>query len=74
MKDGIYYLFDGMDGLLCNKLLTAEQVRELMTFDPTPYTEKDLKQTAADYEATLYRCEYKDGEQINKICLYDCGY
>lgn len=72
MKDGIYYLFDCLDGDLGDRLLTADQVREIMTFEPITYTEKDLKRIAADYEATLYRYEYKDGKEISSKVLYDC--
>lgn len=72
MKDGIYYLFDCLDGIIGDRLLTAGQVRELMTGKPEPYSERELKRIAADYEATLYRYEYRNGEQISETVLYDC--
>lgn len=40
MTDGVYYLFDCLDGLIGDKLLTLEELRAIMTNDPRPYTEK----------------------------------
>lgn len=72
MQDGIFYLFDCMDGEIGGQLFTAEQLRELMTGKREPYTERELKQIAANYEATLYRYEYKNGEPTSEAVLYDC--
>lgn len=64
MPDGVYYLFDCLDGVIGDKLLTLEELRELMTRDPRPYTEKDAKEIACNYEAELYRYTYKDGKEV----------
>lgn len=70
--NGIYYYFDCLDGLLGDKLLTPPEVAEILHGRPADLTEKDLIKVAANYEATLYRQEYKDGELINDKLLYDC--
>ena len=72
MLNGTYYYFDCLDGLLGDRYLTIEEVRELMTNEKINYTEEDLKQIATNYEATLFRYEYKDGEEISHKRLYDC--
>lgn len=64
MTDGVYYLFDCLDGLIGDKLLTLEELRGIMTNDPRPYTEKDAKEIAYNYEAELYRYTYKDGKEV----------
>lgn len=71
MKNGIYYLFDCLDGIIGDRLLTLEELRDLMTRENVTYTEKDARRIAGDYEATLIRYEYKDGEVVNEKTLYD---
>ena len=44
---------------------------EAMTWENVTYTEKDAKRIAMDYEATLYRYKYIDGEVKESKMLYD---
>lgn len=69
--NGVYYMFDGMDGVICDRLLTLEELRQAMTWSNVTYTEKDAKRIAMDYEATLYRYEYIDGELKERKLLYE---
>lgn len=71
---GAFYLFDCMDGLLGDKLLTPAEVAEILHGRPEDLTEKELIQIAADYEATLYRQDYEGGKLAAEKILYDCGY
>ena len=71
---GTFYLFDCMDGLLGDKLLTPAEVAEILRGRPEDLTEKQLIQIAADYEATLYRQEYEAGKLTAEQKLYDCGF
>ena len=66
-----YYLFDCLDGVIGNRLLTLEELRQAMTWENVTYTEKDAKCIAMDYEATLYRYKYIDGEVKESKVLYD---
>ena len=60
-----------MDGMLGDGPLTADQVRERITGEKGTYTEKELKTIAADYEADLYRQEYRAGELVKETRLYN---
>ena len=69
--NGKYYLFDCLDGVIGDRLLTLEELRQAMTWENVTYTEKDAKRIAAYYEATLYRYKYIDGEVKESKMLYD---
>ena len=69
--NGTYYLFDCLDGVIGDRLLTLEELRQAMTWENVTYTEKDAKRIATYYEATLYRCKHKDGEVKERKVLYD---
>lgn len=69
--NGTYYLFDCLNGEIGNRLLTLEELRQAMTWENVTYTEKDAKRIAMDYEATLYRYEYIDGEVKESKTLYN---
>ena len=69
--NGTYYLFDCLDGVIGDRLLTLEELRQAMTWENVTYTEKDVKRIAMDYEATLYRYKYIDGEVKESKMLYD---
>ena len=69
--NGTYYLFDCLDGVIGDRLLTLEELRQAMTWENVTYTEKDAHRIAMDYEATLYRYKYIDGEVKESKMLYD---
>lgn len=69
--NGTYFLFDCMDGQIGDRLLTLEELRQAMTWKNVTYTEKDAKRIAMDYEATLYRYKYVDGELKENEMLYE---
>lgn len=69
--NGTYYLFDCLDGVIGDRLLTLQELRQAMTWENVTYTEKDAKRIAMDYEATLYRYKYIDGEVKESKTLYD---
>lgn len=69
--NGTYYLFDCLDGVIGDRLLTLEELRQAMTWENVTYTEKDAKRIAIYYEATLYRYKYKGGEVKESKILYD---
>ena len=69
--NGTYYLFDCLDGVIGDRLLTLEELRQAMTWGNVTYTEKDAQRIAMDYEATLYRYKYIDGEVKESKMLYD---
>lgn len=69
--NGTYYLFDCLDGVIGDRLLTIEELRQAMTRENVTYTEKDAKCIAMYYEATLYRYKYIDGEVKESKVLYD---
>lgn len=71
LLQGVLYLFDCMDGTLGDGPLTADQVCERITGKAGTYTEAELKTIAADYEADLYRQEYKAGRLVNEKKLYN---
>ena len=41
--NGTYYLFDCLDGVIGNRLLTLEELRQVMTWENVTYTEKDAE-------------------------------
>lgn len=69
--NGTYYLFDCMDGVIGDQLLTLEELKEKMTWSNVTYTEKDAKRIAMDYEAILFRYEYLDGNVKERKMIYD---
>lgn len=69
---GVFYYFDCLDGDIGDKLLTAPEVSQIIYGRPADLTEAELISLAADYEATLYRQEYKDDELTGEKVLYDC--
>lgn len=74
-KEVFYYFFDCLDGNLSDKYFTACELNKLLNGKEEPMTEAEIKRTAANYEATLYRYTLdKDGQPTNEVCLYDCFY
>ena len=69
--NGTYYLFDCLDGVIGDRLLTLEELRQAMTCENVTYTEKDAKRIAMYYEATLYKYKYIDGEVKKSKMLHD---
>lgn len=63
IPDGIYYFLDCMDGLIGDKLITAEEISIALYGKNRNLTEEQIKLIAADYEAELHRYTYKDGEE-----------
>lgn len=70
MKDGTYYYFDCLDGLLGDKYWTAAELAERDRKNK-PYTERKIKEIAMNYEALLMRYKYKNGEEVEEKKLYD---
>ena len=62
--NGQYYYFDCLNAIDNDGLLPAA----------TFANDADAIRKAADYEATLYKCEYRDGERINSTMLYEPTY
>lgn len=61
--EGIFYLFDCMDGALADQLLTPQEISRRLYGEARELTEADIKGIAADYEAELYRYTYKNGQR-----------
>lgn len=59
--DGFYYFFDCMNAFLTDRLFKTSAFKD----------DKDAISTAANYEATLYKYEYKNGERVSTKTLYD---
>jgi len=59
--NGIYYYFDCMNAFVNDGLFNAAE------FDG----DRDAIQHAANYEATLYKYEYRDGERISSAVIYE---
>lgn len=81
-KDGLLYLAFGMNDYGKGKhyyyLGLSHTTKRLNAFVNGGYfkaskfkDEQEAIQTAANYEATLYKYEYKDGERINSALIYD---
>ena len=58
---GSYYYMDCMNAFVNNGLFPESEFKN----------EAEAIQTAANYEATLYKFEYKNGERISSRTLYD---
>lgn len=61
IPDGEYYFMDCMNAFVNNGLFPAAEFKD----------DADAIQTAADYEATLYKYEYRNGERISSKTLYE---
>lgn len=62
MLTGVYYSFDCMNAFLEDKLFPASEFEN----------EREAKQMAANYEATLYKHTYNDqGIKISTKTIYD---
>lgn len=59
--NGSYYFMDCMNAFVNDGLFPAGEFRD----------DADAIQTAANYEATLYRYEYRNGERISSKVLYE---
>jgi hypothetical protein len=64
-------MFDCMDGNIGEQPIKPEELHRILHGTPGTYTEQELKRIAADYEADLYRLEYRAGELIRHTKLYD---
>lgn len=62
--NGIYYLFDCLDGDIGEELLTANEISKRLYGQEKELIEKEIKNIAADYEAELHRYIYEDGEEV----------
>ena len=62
--DGTYYVFDCLDGEIGGEPMTAQEISRRLYGEARELTEGELKAIAADYEAELYRYQYKAGERI----------
>lgn len=71
-QNGIYYYFDCMDGIIGERFFTPAEIAQILTGQPEPISEKELIKAAANYEATLYRHEVKDGQISLTTTLYSC--
>lgn len=60
-KRGQYYLAFGMNAFVNDGLFPAAEFKD----------DADAIQTAANYEATLYKYEYRHGERISSAVLYE---
>ena len=62
--EGIYYYFDSLENIGNGNI------------KPAVYYEDDREaiRQAADIEATLYKCEYKNGDQVTSCVLYEPEY
>ena len=61
---GTYYYFDCMNAFVNDGLFNAAEFNG----------DGDAIRSAADYEATLYKYEYKDGEIIDSAIIYEPRY
>jgi hypothetical protein len=59
--NGSYYFMDCMNAFVNDGLFPAGEFRD----------DADAIQTAANYEATLYRYEYRNGERISSKVLHE---
>ena len=58
---GVYYSMDCMNAFVNDGVFSAAEFE----------SEAEAIQTAANYEATLYRHEYRDGVRISSAVIYD---
>jgi ribosomal protein S6 len=61
IQDGSYYFMDCLNAFVNGGLFPASEFKD----------DADAIQTAANYEATLYKYEYKHGERISSVALYE---
>ena len=62
MVKGIYYFFDCMNAFVTDRYFKQTAFK----------SEEEARQMAADYEATLYKCEFNEsGEKISSVIIYD---
>ena len=61
IADGEYYYMACLNALVNDGLFPAAEFKN----------DSDAIQTAANYEATLYKYEYKDGQRISSKILYE---
>ena len=66
VQNGIYYLFDCLNGTIGGELITADEVSARLYGDGRTLTENELKIIAANYEAELFKYEYRDGEEVER--------
>ena len=59
--NGEYYFMDCMNAFVNDGLFPVSEFE----------SDQDAIRTAADYEATLYRLTFKDGEETGSVTLYD---
>lgn len=59
--NGTYYYLDCLNAFVNDGYFKASEFKD----------EQEAIQTAANYEATLYKYEYKDGERISSALIYD---
>lgn len=59
--NGTYYHFDCMNAFVNDGMFNAAEFKN----------DAEAIQYAADYEATLYKYEYKDGDRISSAVLYE---
>lgn len=61
---GVYYHFDCMNAFVNDGIFKADEFKD----------DAEAIQYAADYEATLYKYEYKGGERVSTAVLYEPKY
>lgn len=61
ITDGFYYYMDCLNAFVNDGLFPAREFTD----------DADAIRTAADYEATLYKFEYRDGQRISSSVLYE---
>ena len=61
LQDGDYHYFDCMNALVNDGLFTAGDFKD----------DNEAIEKAADYEATLYKYTYKDGQRTGSRILYE---
>ena len=61
IEDGFYYFMDCMNAFVNDGLFPAADFKD----------DAEAIRTAANYEATLYKYEYRNGEQVSSKILYD---
>lgn len=60
ITDGCYYFMDCLNAVVSGYLLKASEFKD----------DAEAVQMAANYEATLYKCEYKGGIRMNTEVIY----
>ena len=62
--NGLFYHFDCMNAFVNDGLFPAKEFKD----------DEEAAQYAADYEATLHKYEYKNGELISSLTIYEPKY